>query len=311
MKLQGKITWEKRENCLILSFCTNAQANPQRILSKDKTCINSQTCCGFYTWLYKWVLCFELILFNTNKLGKWNLKPKRNDSIILASLHFMLLLLLPMDRLSGCFRLFSFTECDCMSWPNFPNHWSCCKCSADLFLAYVQKVHELGGILIEDSWGVCILLFCITRCYIPYIMVKRGLNPYRKGSACLYCCLEVSAVCRSWVWLCHVTYARREFKHFKLHEVWRSNTLLGVCIIHHAHVYGHVWGHIHELFIFVLSAFASYSNSFPLTPIVSQMALSDVYCSPDRLKLVYFFLSHLLCLGAGLPHYYTDSRGHQ
>lgn len=184
----------------------------------------------------------------------------------------------------------------------------------------------VSGLCAESSWvgwnfnwrqlrglyfAFCILLFCITRCYIPYIMVKRGLNPYRKGSACLYCCLEVSAVCRSWVWLCHVTYARREFKHFKLHEVWRSNTLLRVCIIHHAHVYGHVWGHIHELFIFVLSAFASYSNSFPLTPIVSQMALSDVYCSPDRLKLVYFFLSHLLCLGAGLPHYYTDSRGHQ
>lgn len=150
LKQQGKIAWQKRENCLILSFCTNAQANPRRSLSKDKTRISSQPCCGFYTQHYKLGLCFGLILF-TNKLRKWNFKTKQRDMIILASLHFMLLLLLPMERLSGCFRLFSFTECDCMSWPNFPNHWSCCKCSADLFLAYVQKVHELCGILIEDS----------------------------------------------------------------------------------------------------------------------------------------------------------------
>lgn len=150
------------------------QATPGRILSKDKTPINSQLCCGFYTWHYKLVFCFGLILF-TNKFRKWNLKTKKEgDSIILASLHFMLLLLLPMERLSGCFRLFSFTECDCMSWPNFPNHWSCCKCSADLFLAYVQKVHELGGILIEDNWRVSILLFCITRCSIPYTLGEKG-----------------------------------------------------------------------------------------------------------------------------------------
>lgn len=55
----------------------------------------------------------------------------------------------------------------------------------------------------------------------------------------------------------------------------------------------------------------SNSFSFPLTPVVSDVALSDVFCRADALKLVYLFLSHVLCPTSGLPHYNTDSRDHQ
>lgn len=60
-----------------------------------------------------------------------------------------------------------------------------------------------------------------------------------------------------------------------------------------------------------LGFFFSNSFSFPLTSVVSHVALSAAFCSTDRLKLVYFCLSHLLCLTAGLPHYNTDSRDRQ